>query len=1500
MSGPVDDPNGARAYLDSIGYGDGIPADKVGASFWENSGLGADYGIAQGAVKLAKSAVITAVTANPGIRTLGTLGHPEVGDRMLDAVLPSLDNAVDYWKPDPHSIGRAGQIAHGFASMLAPLVAGGGDPAVLALSEGVNTGTDLVDQGVNADHAVAGGIATALATEVGFKVPFLGKTRIAQMATGAAGMAAINATSTEYQRLNLQAAGRDDLAANYDPLDPTSRTVDILGGLLGGAIHHAIGARAAVQANPDAVDAALTLRNAEHFTDTAHPGTPATPAASVTAQDALSRAIEQAAAGEPVNVADVIQKEMFVERPEPPAGTPPPPTAAGALATIPGTPEHAAMGAYRSFERSLESRGDPNAHNPASTALGIDQFTGSTWNNLVEKHRPSWAEGMTPAEILDARRDPVKSGEMADHLDHENADALRHAGVAVDNFSLYAAHHFGPDRAIAFAKADGATPMAEILTPEQLHANTYLANLTKDEALANWSRRTKTPYTAAAPPRLEGETDKVYAKRGIDTLPAPLPEHLPDDPALYFNMTDATPVVDIKNLRSTKSAEENVKGGGNGLKRMAAAAEGVLGKRDPIDVLRNVDGTYSVADGNGTLTAAQAAGFKTMPVNIIGDQPVREALAQHTKLPADQREGLAQLYDLGVKAKPIFDAQVSAIADELGASFQPMFTSLKGFSRTEEKIAGKYKGDTSRIGDLVRGTLVIDHLDDLPAALEKIQARFPGAVIENSYAPGAKGKSGYRDANINVEVGGIKAELQVNIPEMLEANSTIGHKLYEKARVISERRVAEQRDLTPEENAELDDLEQQIQSLYGAAFAEASRPRNAASSITEARMKSAGLAMREPSPSQASTSQVPGGLDIGMPSSTANRVPSGNLGSLGIGATSFDQSIPPANPTSKLPPIEATGKTAEVVTERGAVVPVRWAVVEAADLVASHDNALRPNPDFPAELQPRDRTRAASEAQITKIANNIDPELLGESRKASDGAPIVGADRVVESGNARTIALRRAYAGGKAEGYRAWLAENAAKFGIDPAKLAPAGTDAATGLALNADGTVTVYHHTSAENAAKIRKTGKLTSAGEPQVYFTSTPDASTGYGDTAVPVRVKPETLTLDDEFSDGRRDYSIPAKKAGLKVTIGEAGVGAMREPVLVRVITAADHNRAEFARQANESSVATMSATEQAASDAARLPDLARLVANEDGTINGKASSGFVGAFMQALPPTEHGAMMSADGTLSQAGQNRIRNAVFSKAYGDSDLVAMLTESTDANVKTILAGMMKAAVRIAKLREDIAAGARHDLDFAPDMVAAVREFSALRSKGRTVRDHLAQSDLYNGNGDPAVNAWLIALDENSNAPKRIADLIGRQVDAVEAMGHPGQPDLLRGGSTGPSGTKADVLQAAVDGIRRDYRVKPSGSLFGANGKPTAEAKAAGAPKPPEPLPEAAPLQQAAAEDPAGVVLDGFDPDGNPRYRAAAEILAEVETDRIKAAKDAEAYEAAVNCHIQRGLAT
>lgn len=474
------------------------------------------------------------------------------------------------------------------------------------------------------------------------------------------------------------------------------------------------------------------------------------------------------------------------------------------------------------------------------------------------------------------------------------------------------------------------------------------------------------------------------------------------------------------------------------------------------------------------------------------------------------------------------------------------------------------------------------------------------------------------------------------------------------------------------------------------------------------------------------------------------------------------------------------GTEATVVTERGLAVPVRYRLVEAGDLVTSHTNDLTANPAFPAELQPRDRTRAASSEQIARIEGQIRPELLGESVKASDGAPIIGPDAVVESGNARTIALRRAYESGKADGYRAWLEANAGRFGLQPEE--------------------------------------------------------------------------------------------------------VQGMRRPVLVRE-RIGQIDRAEFARQANESPIAALSPVEQARADAARMRDLSGLVPNDDGTINMAQSRDWVRGFMADIPPTERGAMMQSDGQLSQVGVQRIRNAVFAKAYGDPDILAALAESTSSNIKNILAGLLRAAPDVARLQDLIAAGAREPMDFAGDLVRAVRELGAMRERGMTVKDFLSQGDLL-GDGLPAsVNNLLIGLSENARSPKRVAEMVRMMVDAVDKLGDPRQASMFDAAGA----TKGDVSANAVERMRTLTDEQLAGSDVPA---PKAGADA---------LVQSVNDRMAALEVAAPDMVVRLDADGNPitlRDELARIRRESAEgTDTTLGGDDAPLVQVAANCALSMG---
>ena len=118
----------------------------------------------------------------------------------------------------------------------------------------------------------------------------------------------------------------------------------------------------------------------------------------------------------------------------------------------------------------------------------------------------------------------------------------------------------------------------------------------------------------------------------------------------------------------------------------------------------------------------------------------------------------------------------------------------------------------------------------------------------------------------------------------------------------------------------------------------------------------------------------------------------------------------------------------------------RFRVVSLDDLVASQSDprSLTPNPNFPAELQPRSRDRAASQMQIERLAREINPAiLLDDAHQIDHGAMIVGSDGIVESGNGRALALQlaRAEFPEKWSQYQQALRAAVGRYGFSPQDL---------------------------------------------------------------------------------------------------------------------------------------------------------------------------------------------------------------------------------------------------------------------------------------------------------------------------------------------------------------------------------------------------------------------------------------------------------------------------------
>lgn len=135
-------------------------------------------------------------------------------------------------------------------------------------------------------------------------------------------------------------------------------------------------------------------------------------------------------------------------------------------------------------------------------------------------------------------------------------------------------------------------------------------------------------------------------------------------------------------------------------------------------------------------------------------------------------------------------------------------------------------------------------------------------------------------------------------------------------------------------------------------------------------------------------------------------------------------------------PLRAIGSTTRAYgNDPNTPYTLQHRIVDMADIQASNTAGGGINPKYDASLQPRDRSRAASQAQIDEVARKMNADVMvTDFHRIDAGTPIIDANGNVLSGNGRTLAMQRAkemYPEQHAA-YKARLREEAIAQGIDP------------------------------------------------------------------------------------------------------------------------------------------------------------------------------------------------------------------------------------------------------------------------------------------------------------------------------------------------------------------------------------------------------------------------------------------------------------------------------------
>ena len=301
--------------------------------------------------------------------------------------------------------------------------------------------------------------------------------------------------------------------------------------------------------------------------------------------------------------------------------------------------------------------------------------------------------------------------------------------------------------------------------------------------------------------------------------------------------------------------------------------------------------------------------------------------------------------------------------------------------------------------------------------------------------------------------------------------------------------------------------------------------------------------------------------------------------------------------------------------------------------------------------------------------------------------------------------------------------------------------------------------------------------------------------------------------ERATAYRDYLVEnAATFGLS----KEEVESVKNPVLVREVQGDISDVQMQDIIGSTTGGARMGASEAAQADAEKITYamLDAYVPNDKGDLTTAANRNFVaGILHKVVGNGEMNAYLDKDGHVNADGIQRVKRALFACAYGDDELVAKMSESTDDDIRNVSNGMMSAAPMMARL--SVKKGVPYVKELQDAIGAAVKQLDALRASGESVKDYLGAQALFAEHEDSAeMRAILSFLDENKRSGKRIATFFSRVATTLDKMETPSGNELFD--AEVPSlmdvldGGRSFAVNGGQDNLFDEYIVKEANALY------------------------------------------------------------------------------------------
>lgn len=427
--------------------------------------------------------------------------------------------------------------------------------------------------------------------------------------------------------------------------------------------------------------------------------------------------------------------------------------------------------------------------------------------------------------------------------------------------------------------------------------------------------------------------------------------------------------------------------------------------------------------------------------------------------------------------------------------------------------------------------------------------------------------------------------------------------------------------------------------------------------------------------------------------------------------------------------LKADLSTAVAEAEAASGLAMMRAAARVRDLTVRIERRQRLQP---VVLQNRDRSTAASVAQVQSIAKLPDFDLLGFSKVATEGAPMVFADYDEVSipaglrGRKGTVTFTKD------------MSKVPVQYAVVPNESVMVSHDAF-------GATVEGYDDLEAP-AGKLRAVaGNGRAAAIQQAYMIGT---AAGY---LAGLIEDADLLQLDAD------------------------AIARVDRPMLVRLMRHEDVT-ADIGDKTNSSGTAGLSALEHAKNDGARV-DFESLAFNDDGLPTHDA----IVRFVQAMPIAEQ-ATLAPDGAPTTQAVDRLMAATFARAYESDDLVKLYAQALDPEIKNVLSGMAQAAGDMAAL------AGKGAYDIRPFVTDAASLASNAKRAGMPLSRMAEQRDM---SMSEEANDIAAMLARHARSAKKIGDALRAIARAALAEAEDSGEDMF-----GPKEKRApaDLVREAV----------------------------------------------------------------------------------------------------------